>query len=158
MTLDEIGHRSTHPSPEDWGLAATRAALYRERWNIGDEGTLLPTPTAHAPSAQRAAHQSTHDAVIAANAARLVNEPTCVLAAERNALLARLEGSALPDAGILQARLQRAEERLTGATASERAAQTAHEHACSPRARRRDPDGPERTRRSLADAAEAVAR
>ncbi|MCC6436160.1 MAG: relaxase domain-containing protein [Acidimicrobiales bacterium] len=158
LTLDEIGQRSTHPSPADWDLAATRVALYRERWDIVDESTLLPTPYVHAPTAQRAEQRSTHDAVITANAARLINEPTRALAAERIALLASLEGSPLPDAGILQARLQRADERLSSATAIERTARTAHEHACSPRARRRDPDGPERSRRALADAAEAVQR
>jgi len=131
-TLDGIGHRSTHPSRDDWDLAATSAALYRERWHITDEGTLIPPPPAHPPAAQRAEHRAAHDAVINANAARLVNESTPALAAERTALLQTLAGSPLPDAGILQARLERADEGLAAAMADD----GGHGRAVAPSRRR----------------------
>lgn len=71
--------------------------------------------------------------------------------------LAQLAGTPYPDPGILHARLDRANQRLAVAEAIETALKAEHEAASTQRARRRDPDGPERTRRELQEATNTVA-
>lgn len=157
LTIEHLGPRSTHPSADEWDRAARQTAVYRARWNIEDDEALVPSLPAHASAAQRADHRAAGGAIVTANAAALVDEPTRVLAAERTVLLTELAGSPLPDLGVLQARLQRADDALLSASTVERAARAAHEAACAPRARRSDPDGPERTRRALVVASDHVA-
>ena len=86
----------------------------------------------------------------------LANIPTAELSAEWRQLNAQLAGASYPDPGVLQARLDRANDRLTGAEAIENALKAEHEAASTQRAKRRDPDGAERTRRALQDATHTV--
>jgi conjugative relaxase-like TrwC/TraI family protein len=157
VVLAHLGERTQHPDPSAWDNAVAQAALYDARWQAptGDE-LVAPLPP-NVNVAQATEHRAATNSIADAQAVRLVATPTAELAAERRQLLAQLAGTPYPDRRLLEANLDRAEDRLARAQRAERSATDDHEATLTPRARRQDPDGPERTRRIHALAQQATA-